>query len=120
MKRIVNIFLSFLFLAAFGANSYSQDTKKEVRTDTIQVAGVCEMCEERIENAALLKGVKKVEWTPESHALIVVYRTDKVTIEEIAQSVADAGHDNEIMNTSEEAYDKIHSCCKYREDSHPH
>ena len=120
MKRIVNIFLSLLFFAALSANAYSQDTIKETKTDTLQVAGICSMCEERIENAALLKGVKKVEWTPESNVLVVVYRADKVTIEEIAQSIADAGHDNEVMNTSEEAYDKIHSCCKYRDDNHPH
>ncbi len=118
MNRIIKIYLSAVITLFISYSGYSQDTK-EIVSDTLDVSGVCGMCEERIENAALIKGVKKVEWTPESQKLIVVYRADKVSLEEIAQSIASAGHDNGLVLSTDDEYDNVHSCCKYR-DLDPH
>jgi len=113
MKKSVLIISSLLFIL-ISSSAFSQN--KEVVQDSIYVSGICGMCEDRIENAALIKGVKKVEWSSANHELIVIYRKDKVTLEEIAQSIAEAGHDNELVTSDDKDYDKIHKCCKYRDD----
>jgi copper chaperone CopZ len=113
------IILTFIIALTFSSFLNAQDKNKQISTDSLVVSGVCSMCEERIENAALIKGVKKVEWDVDTQVLIVTYRKDKVDLEKIAASIAEAGHDNEIIKSTEEQYDKVHSCCKYREiDSH--
>ena len=118
MNRIVKVIVAVGLLGFLNSSAKAQNSK-EVITDTLQVSGVCGMCEERIENAALIKGVKKAEWSVDQQSLIVVYRADKTSIEEVARAVADAGHDNELISSTDEKYDRIHDCCKYRE-SEPH
>ena len=116
--KIVKIILPLIAILSFSISLKAQDTK-EIITDTLIVSGICDMCKERIENAALIKGVKKVSWEIESHELIVVYREDKVTIDQIAESIADAGHDSELITCTDAQYEEVHSCCKYR-DQHSH
>ena len=118
MNRIVKVIVAVGLLSFLNSPSKAQNSK-EVITDTLQVSGVCGMCEERIENAALIKGVKKAEWSVDQQSLIVVYRADKTSIEEVARAIANAGHDNELITSTDEKYDRIHECCKYRE-SEPH
>lgn len=117
MKYIVRISLSLMLLLSFGKAIQAQ--KKEVLSDTISVMGICGMCEERIENAALIKGVKKVEWSSDTKTLVVLYRPDKVSIEQIAWEIAEAGHDNQYYICTDEQYEKVHDCCRYREQ-HTH
>lgn len=117
MKNLIKLSLVLIFILSISSNTFANS--KEVKTDTLMVAGVCGMCEERIENAALIKGVKKADWSQDTHELIVVYRPDKVSLDEIAIAVSEIGHDNSIYNSTDEQYEKVHSCCKYREqDSH--
>ena len=109
MKKSI-IFFFFLSLAVtVGAQNKSIDTA------SFTVDGICGMCEERIENAAYIKGVKQVDWNKDEQKLTVIYKPKKVTIQEVAQSVADAGHDNEYVKASDKAYSLVHNCCKYRE-----
>lgn len=118
MNRIVKVIVAVALLGFLDSSAKAQDAK-EVITDTLQVSGICGMCEERIENAALIKGVKKAEWSVDQQSLVVVYRTDKTSMEAIARAVADAGHDNGLVTCTDEEYEKVHNCCKYRE-SDPH
>jgi copper chaperone CopZ len=112
MKYIITIFLATISLLSFAQN-------KDIDTTTFHVEGICGMCKDRIENAAYIKGVKKVTWDKETKILTVVYKPSKVTPQQIGQSVADAGHDNDYAKASAEAYSKIHDCCTYREtESH--
>jgi len=115
MKNLIRISLSLLLFLSLGTKIQAQD--KKVVSDTLSVMGVCGMCKERIENAALIKGVKKVEWSSESETLVVLYRPDKVSIEEIAWEVAEAGHDNQYYICTDEQYEKVHSCCQYRDQN---
>ena len=112
MKKI---FFIALALAAF-TQVNAQDN---LATDTLWVNGVCGMCEERIENAANIKGVKKADWTVENHQLVVVYRTDKTDLMTIQQAIADVGHDTRDIKATDEKYQQVHACCRYRE-MHPH
>ena len=92
-----------------------QAQKKEVKTITFKVEGVCGMCEERIENALDVNGIKAVSWSSETHICEVTYRTDKITEEEMHKLLNEAGHDTEKSTATEEQYSTVHTCCKYRE-----
>ena len=85
-------------------------------TTTIDVDGVCGMCEERIEKAAKLKGVSSAEWDVDSHILTLVYDSSKVKVRAIHQAIAKVGHDTELIKATQEDYDNIHGCCKYRDE----
>lgn len=109
MRNFIITAILMLFTAAGFAQNKSLDTA------SFEVTGICGMCQERIENAAYIKGVKKVSWNKEKQELTVIYKPKKVTVKEVAQSVANAGHDNEYFKAPEDSYHKIHNCCKYRE-----
>lgn len=110
MKK--SLIIVFLTIFAFGAKAQ----EKSLDTATFRVEGICEMCKERIENAAYIKGVKKVDWNKETKMITVIYKPGKVTVQQIADSIAKAGHDNEFAKATTLDYDKVHGCCKYRED----
>ncbi|MBI1315434.1 hypothetical protein GC167_01045 [bacterium] len=80
------------------------------------VQGVCGMCKERIETALDVKGVIRAEWSEETHKVFVVYNPKKIEIAEMHRLVQNAGHDTDCGKASDEAYAKVHGCCKYREE----
>ncbi|QNL22763.1 cation transporter [Hyphobacterium sp. CCMP332] len=110
MYKSILFFILGLFITI---NSYSQD-KKIIET-AFNVSGVCEMCKARIENAALLNGVKKVNWDKNSQTLHIIYRKDKVELMDIHKAVAAAGHDTSELKANDEAYKKIPACCSYKD-----
>jgi copper chaperone CopZ len=113
MKSLLNILLA-LAMIALANTSEAQGTV----TEKFEVGGVCEMCKERIEKTLDVKGVRYANYDLDSHQLEVVYKTKHISSEEIHQRLNDVGHDTEKSKASDEAYDKIHGCCKYREHEH--
>lgn len=101
------LFFTFLSITAFSG-------KKATET-TIWVDGVCDMCKERIELAVDVKGVKFAEYDVDSKELKIVFNEKKITLKEIHQLIAKAGHDTKEVKATDEAYAKVHGCCKYRE-----
>lgn len=95
-------------------------TKKKVATAEFKVSGVCKMCEKRIEDAALIKGVKLADWDKEKQKIKVIYRPDKTNELSIQKAIAKVGHDTEKVKASDKAYQKLHNCCKYREGQEIH
>lgn len=89
--------------------------QSNITNTSLEVDGLCGMCKERIENAAYIKGVKQVNWDKETHQLDLVFRSDKVSKEEIIASINDAGHDVKGAIASDKQYANIHGCCRYRE-----
>lgn len=106
MKNIIAIVL--LIMAGLSLKA------ADMRTDTIKVSGNCEMCEMRITSAAKIKGVQSVSWDMDTQKLTVTYDAEKVSMEKIEQRIAAAGHDTEHVKASENAYQSLHKCCKYR------
>ena len=76
--------------------------------------GCCMMCEDRIESALDVPGVRVAEWNPNTEKVFVVYKPKKVSPEALERLVADAGHDTESLTASDEVYAGIPDCCKYR------
>lgn len=92
----------------------AQEKNKKV---TFEVDGVCEMCKMRIEKAALgVNGVKYALWDIPTHQLSLVMDERKTNTMEIKSALVAVGHDTKELKATQEAYDNIHPCCKYRED----
>ncbi|MDX5405040.1 MAG: cation transporter [Bacteroidota bacterium] len=103
-------FILTLFLLVSVHFSFGQ----EVDT-TMIVNGVCEMCQETIEKAALVKGVKNASWSPETKILQVTFDPEKTNLEKIGLAINASGYDTEYAAAPEWAYEKLHGCCKYRD-----
>jgi hypothetical protein len=116
-KLIGLLALSMLFLTP---SLWSQEQASKFVTCEIKVTGVCKMCKKRIENAALIKGVKFVEWNKGSQMLKVIYKPKNVTEGAIHNAIAEAGHDTEKVQASQASYEKLPKCCLYRDGVEVH
>ena len=84
---------------------------------SIEVDGVCLMCKDRIEKACIkTKGVKSAVWNVETHELRLIFDERKTNLDVIQKNIADVGHDTKAIKATEEAYNSVHACCKYRDD----
>ncbi|WP_418602945.1 heavy-metal-associated domain-containing protein [Hwangdonia sp.] len=109
MKKIM-----ILALMLIGTTTFAQNKNQKA---SIEVDGVCMMCKNRIEKACLTsKGVKSADWNVKTHELKLIYDARKTDLKTIQQTIADVGHDTKEIKASDEAYAKVHACCKYRDD----
>lgn len=100
-----------LFLMAFGL---AQEKNKKME---FEVDGKCDMCKMRIEKAALgVPGVKFAAWDIPTHQLSLVVDERKTNSMAIKTALVKVGHDTKELKATQEAYDAVHPCCKYRED----
>jgi copper chaperone CopZ len=92
----------------------------QTESESFWVAGNCEMCEERIEDAAKsVKGVNSADWNKETQMLAVSYNSELVKISKVHSAVADAGHDTKLNKADDETYNKLADCCKYERKKEP-
>ena len=113
MKHILVLALCML---SFGA--FAQKTKNT--TTSFWVAGACGMCEKTIENAVDVNGVKALDYDLTAHRLTITYNPAKISLDQIHALINAAGYDTEKSNASDEQYNRIHQCCKYRTlEQHP-
>ncbi len=112
-----------LFLVALIAITVSATTSAQVtdhskmvmtKTETIKVAGKCEMCKARIEKAAKVDGVTKAVWSDKTKLLTLVYNPMKVKSDDIQKQIAAVGHDTPKYKATDKAYNALPGCCKYR------
>ena len=115
----MNKIILFAFLIISGS-VYSQEKQKKKVETKIHVKGVCEMCKERIEEAAYIKGVKYAEWDKEKKELMIVYSPQKTDLKKIQKSIAEAGHATKDVPADKEAYKKLPDCCKYADGVETH
>lgn len=110
IKRIAVI--AIMLISVVGM---AQDKNKKM---TFEVDGKCEMCKMRIEKAALgVTGVKYASWDIPTHQLSLVMDQRKTNSMQIKSAIAAVGHDTKELKATQEAYDAVHPCCKYREDN---
>ena len=108
-KKFIKTSILFLLLA-FSSEAFAQKT---IETQ-IKVDGVCEMCKARIEKAADVKGVKSADYDLANHTLTIAYSPKQITEDQIHHILNEVGHDTEKSTCSDEQYDRLHGCCKYR------
>ena len=105
---------SFLFSLAL-LSEISMTGQSKFNTTSIEVDGLCGMCEKRIENAAYIQGVKKADWSQETHMLDLIYNSSKVEQSDIIAAINEVGHDVKGHPASNEHYANIHGCCRFRD-----
>jgi copper chaperone CopZ len=111
MKKIV-------WIVCFGLMSLASFGQEKNKNLSFEVDGKCEMCKMRIEKAALgVKGVKFAAWDIPSHELSMIIDERKTNPMEIKMAIAKVGHDSKELKATQEAYDAVHPCCRYREDN---
>ena len=113
MKK--NITLILLFFLVINSTSAQIFNNKKYIEETFEVLGNCDMCKKKIQNAAIkLRGVKKAIWSTEEQRLTIKYNPEKISLEKIKHSIADEGYDTDDIKATQEAYDNLHYCCKYK------
>ena len=96
---------------------FSRFGLSQTKSQMFFVDGVCGMCEKRIEsNCLATKGIKMAEWNKENRMLKVIFNEKKISLEQIHKKVASIGHDTKLEMATEEAYNKLDMCCKYRDE----
>lgn len=109
MKRVVLIFTLLVTTTTFAQNKSAKAS--------IEVDGICVMCKERIEKAAIrTKGVKSAVWNVDTHELKLIFDERKTDVTAISKNLASVGHDTKAIKATEEQYQSVHPCCKYRDD----
>ncbi len=106
MKSLLVLFIG---LSSF----FSIQASAKAKSDTVKVLGNCESCKARIEKAAKQAGATKANWNDETQILKVSYDDASTSLLTIEKQIALAGHDTRDVKASNEAYNKLHSCCQY-------
>lgn len=111
-----SIIVLSLLLLTFSVQSQETVKNKNAKV-SFEVEGVCGMCKKRIETAALkTKGVKFATWSVDTHMLNLIMDERKTTLEEVQKNIVAVGHDVKDMKASDEAYNSVNPCCKYRDE----
>ncbi|WP_418512822.1 heavy-metal-associated domain-containing protein [Corallibacter sp.] len=109
MKNVLVLVVFFMTTLSFAQNKNAKAT--------LEVDGVCMMCKDRIEKAAIKsKGVKSAIWNVDTHELKLIFDKRKTNLETIEKSVASVGHDTKNVKADDDVYNNIDPCCKYRDE----
>lgn len=109
MKAKMMILMAGMMLIGLGAFAAGKKTEK------LNVAGKCGMCETRIEKtAAAVDGVKKADYDLKAKVLTVTYDEKKTSADGIEKALAAVGHDTDKYKADDAVYNKLPGCCHYR------
>ena len=107
MKKVI---LMFLLVAPLSLLAQ----KKDIQKTSFEVEGVCGMCKARIEKTAFkIKGIKTANWDITTHQFTILFDANKVSLEEVHQAIANAGHDTPLATAPDEVYENLPMCCLY-------
>ena len=103
-------------LVIFTLSAQAQKASKTSKVK-FEVDGVCQMCKDRIEKTVMLtKGVKFASWNVDTKELYCIYNNKKTSELDIKKALAAVGHDTKEIKATQEAYDKLDICCRYRDE----
>jgi Cu(I)/Ag(I) efflux system membrane fusion protein len=90
-------------------------TSASIQKATFKVSGNCEMCKDRIEEAAKsVKGVSIADWNTKTKVMHVEYNSSLASTESVQKAIAKAGHDTGKYKASDKVYTSLPTCCLYR------
>ena len=112
MKRII-----LMIAVGLLSTTVLQAQIKNAKTETIKVYGNCGMCETTIEKAGTKSKLYKTEWNVDTKMASITYDSKKTTADAVLKSIALSGYDNASYLAPDEAYNKLHGCCKYQRES---
>ena len=73
----------------------------------------CQICQERIEKAALLvNGVYSAHWRIADGKLDLLFDSSLTSLNQISMAIAQVGHTTNLHKANKESLDKMEDCCK--------
>ena len=97
------------------ASMLNQPDAADLKDAQFKAYGLCEMCKERIEQAALSStGVKKAEWDDKTGLLHIKYSGAESAVRAASAAIAKMGHDTEFDKAINPTYESLPGCCQYR------
>jgi Cu(I)/Ag(I) efflux system membrane fusion protein len=91
------------------------DMKEMVKHEIFSVSGNCEMCKERIEEAAKsIKGVTSAVWDLKTKKIHVEFNSMETNLDDVHKAIAKAGHDTQKFKADDKMYKDLPECCWYR------
>jgi hypothetical protein len=114
VMKTQSLILSFFTILFISTSVFAQKTS----TETIKVWGNCGMCKKTIETAAKEAGATEANWSTETKVLTVAYGSGS-TNQKVQKAIAAAGYDTQDLTAPDEAYNKLHECCKYDRKNAP-
>jgi Cu(I)/Ag(I) efflux system membrane fusion protein len=130
MNTIAKLAVAAICTTAFACNDEHKAHQQPVATEktapaqtqdasvqkiSLLVQGACEMCKMKIEGTAKsIEGVKTAEWNLSTKVLNLEYDHGKTTPGAISKAIAAVGYDTEMDKASDDVYNALPGCCKYR------
>lgn len=107
--------MAVVFFASFSMQG--QQKKNKNAKYIIEVKGICDDCEKRIENAAFsVAGVKSAEWNSEDNSLKLILNEQKTSLEMVQMQIAKAGYDSPNFKALDSDYQNLPKCCQYNRE----
>lgn len=118
MKTCKTVIIAIIALITFqSANAQSDKSQRTpgIKTQTLKVYGVCEMCKKRIETAVYtVDGIKSAVWDENTKQLTIKYSVfKKEAVENVQKKLAAVGHDTDKAKATDMAYKNLPECCHY-------
>lgn len=89
--------------------------KAGMEKSSFPVSGLCEMCKDRIEKAAMsVNGIHKAVWDITSKVISLEFESAKTDLKSIHKAIASVGHDTELFKADDVTYSALPDCCLYR------
>lgn len=112
--------ICMLVMVSTSTIGHTTEPVKKIVTVTFKVDGVCGDCKKRIEEAAMIKGVRFAEWDKINKVIKVIYSSKVTNQDEIEIAISNIGHDTENHKAKDSIYDALPGCCQYRGDVEIH
>lgn len=106
--RTLKISILSIFFMTLGLVAGAQQ-----KAESFKVSGECGMCKKKIETAAKKAGATDAVWNAETKELSVKYASNSSNAAKIQKAIALEGYDTPQFKATDEAYEKLHECCKY-------
>ena len=113
------LYKALILLALFGCSSILNQGKSnnlkiyEISIPTAQ----CNMCVANIENALNgIDGILKYKVELETYRVKIKYNADKLSLQNIEQSISKAGYQANNSPADVDAYNKLAMCCRLPKD----
>lgn len=124
MKKLFLLATIGAFILTSCGGSTSKETKTIVmstdspeglkRTTLKGVQGLCEMCQDRIQKAAMsVENVESAVWNADSKDLVLT-SSKTIDVAAVSKALAAVGHDTDMDKADNKVYSALPSCCQYR------
>ena len=92
-----------------------KESTDQLTSVSFGVSGICELCKDRIEKAALsVNGVSKALWDINKKNLDIIFDKGKTDVMAVHKAVAKVGHDTDLLKADDDVYARLPECCLYR------